>query len=619
MSASTLDQVVDFCQTLFRQLFSQPFQGQIADRLRRNQVVRQVEGAADAASQSLARLLSHQRLGEEEVAAVLGGMAPLGEILKLEDLANPNMTPEAMVPSLLERLPVPETLRKSEREALYRVALHSLLQALTYIGPVLAEWQKLNFSSAFELPRRVIDRLNQISAQLDSFGQPGGAAADERYELLYRDYLLQRFHRVEAGTVRMTTNMDVDLRELFVMPRVKLRRLGKESLSDGHDAVGLMDLAAARQLFGGSGGFGPKAGVREENDEGTPALERLKVSNRLVIVGVPGSGKSTFLEWLQLQLAAVEEEMVMAGAQAIPLLLRVRQLDPLDLPQGAALIEKATASRDRADLMPYEWLERQLEQGRVILMLDGLDELDPGLRDDHILPWLAGLCQRYPRCRYVVSSRPVGYPPGTLRALEFAECDLLDFGSAEIEEYTRHWCTAVRLARNEPGEEARREGAVDGAAIVQGFKDHPYISNLARNPLMLSAVCLVNYFEQGKLPKDRALLYKLCVEGLVHVWDQRRGIHSEFGLEEKMSACRDLASRGQDLSRLRAVPGQERPQRQARRNRHLPQPRSSGETHAGTLAYAATAASARGGAGRRSEAGRAEGLQSLPEGSRRQG
>ncbi|WP_176722345.1 hypothetical protein [Candidatus Thiosymbion oneisti] len=45
-------------------------------------------------------------------------------------------------------------------------------------------------------------------------------AADERYELTYRDYLMQRFHRVEAGMVKMTTNLNVDLQELFVMPRV---------------------------------------------------------------------------------------------------------------------------------------------------------------------------------------------------------------------------------------------------------------------------------------------------------------------------------------------------------------------------------------------------------------
>ena len=118
---------------------------------------------------------------------------------------------------------------------------------------------------------------------------------------------------------------------------------------------------------------------------------------------------------------------------------------------------------------------------------------------------------------------------------------MLDFGEGEISEYTRHWCTAVRLAQNEPEGEARREGTADGDRIVDGFKGHPYIRNLARNPLMLSAICLVNYFEGGELPQGRTLLYKFCVEGLLHHWDQRRGIRSEFGLEEKLRTCREVA------------------------------------------------------------------------------
>ena len=198
--------------------------------------------------------------------------------------------------------------------------------------------------------------------------------------------------------------------------------------------------------------------------------------------------------------------------------------------------------------------------GWVIFMLDGLDETHPELRDSLVLLWLQRLCDRYPGCCFLVSSRPSGYPNGTLSALDFKECDLLDFAEDEIAEYTRHWCTAVRLARNEPTEEAREEGQKDGAQIVEGFRDNTYICDLARNPLMLSAICLVNYFEGGKLPEDRALLYRLCVEGLLHHWDHRRGIHSEFGLEEKLRACRELALAMQaddkaeyELERVRAV------------------------------------------------------------------
>src|SRR5262249_32610171 len=162
---------------------------------------------------------------------------------------------------------------------------------------------------------------------------------------------IQRFNRVDMGTVQMTTNLAVDLRDLFVMPRLLVRENVKgDGKQDTPSEYSPMDLAAARRYFeqrstlnqaSGDGNESGKRGV-------IPALEQITHSRRNVIIGVPGSGKSTFLEWLQLKVAWAEQELVLAGKQAIPLLLRVRQLDPLKLPTGAAMIERATASHDRA-------------------------------------------------------------------------------------------------------------------------------------------------------------------------------------------------------------------------------------------------------------------------------
>jgi hypothetical protein len=545
MPSSIDDRVLEFHGQLFDSLFSDPFRDKISELRKRNEVIRQVETAADAASSSLTRFFLNQQLNKSDVQCILTGFETVGELLQLEDIANPNITTETIVEKLLKELPCPQKVEMTYG-AVYRLALYTVVQVVLLVGLVMAEWQKLNFSSTFELPRKVVNRLNEISDQINAQGQSGQAGADKRYELMYRDYLLQRLHKVEAGTVRITTNLDVDLRALFFMPRVKVQTVNQKV--DGIEtdtSISLMSLAAARKLYEEDDRnyrIPPEEiQTKEEHKQAHTALEQIKNSRRNVIVGLPGAGKSTFFEWLQVKLASVEEKLILQDQQAIPLLLRVRDLDLHNLPRGATLIEKATYSNDRAAVMPDGWIARQMEVGRVLFMLDGLDETEPELRDKYLMPWLFDLFKQYPKCHYLISSRPVGYTFGLLKKQEFIECDLLDFNETQISEYTSHWCTAVRLARNESETEARREGELDGQKIVVGFQSHPYIRNLARNPLMLSAICLVNYFERGNLPDDRALLYKLCVEGLLDNWDQRRGITSEFGSDEKLRTCRELA------------------------------------------------------------------------------
>ena len=137
-------------------------------------------------------------------------------------------------------LSCPEPLVQSNQDAVYRIALHSVLQVLMLVGPVIAEWHKLSFSSTFEILRRVANRLNRISNRLDALGTAGQEAADERYDLTHRDFLLQRFFRVEAGTVRMTTNLAADLPELFVIPRVRVRSVEADDAANTSEAEDLM-------------------------------------------------------------------------------------------------------------------------------------------------------------------------------------------------------------------------------------------------------------------------------------------------------------------------------------------------------------------------------------------
>jgi len=64
MSTSIDDQIIDFYYVLFEHIFTVPFQSRIAERLRRDAVVRQIQESAGAASQSLTRFFLNQQLTE---------------------------------------------------------------------------------------------------------------------------------------------------------------------------------------------------------------------------------------------------------------------------------------------------------------------------------------------------------------------------------------------------------------------------------------------------------------------------------------------------------------------------------------------------------------------------
>ena len=97
MYAPIDEQVIDFYHALFERVFSEPFRPRINDRLKRNAVIRQVEESADAASQSLTRFFRNERLTAQHVADVLEGFAMLSELLKISDIANPNVTPVSVI------------------------------------------------------------------------------------------------------------------------------------------------------------------------------------------------------------------------------------------------------------------------------------------------------------------------------------------------------------------------------------------------------------------------------------------------------------------------------------------------------------------------------------------
>src|SRR3972149_6000550 len=107
--------------------------------------------------------------------------------LRLDDVANPNVSPEALLTNLLPELPCPQPVEDAGNDTVYRIALHSVVQVIMLVGPLFAEWKRLNFSRNFEILSHVVGQLRRISEQIGAMGAAARDATDENYEVVYRD------------------------------------------------------------------------------------------------------------------------------------------------------------------------------------------------------------------------------------------------------------------------------------------------------------------------------------------------------------------------------------------------------------------------------------------------
>jgi len=270
-------------------------------------------------------------------------------------------------------------------------------------------------------------------------------------------------------------------------------------------------------------------GERETRPLGV--LEATIGNRRLVILGDPGSGKSTFLSHLALCLAAhsLEREANWlaripgwpegeAGAVPIPIILRdfarwlpanVKKAEPCHL-------WDFIASRLEVQNLAFaaEPLHRALEEGKAVVLLDGLDEIPTRSQRVFIRDAVAAFARRYPRSRLVITCRTLSYQDLAWQLESLPAFELAPFDEGKIDRFIGAWYA-----------ELARLGVVkveDAGGLARRLREavrRPDLWRLAPNPLLLTVMALV-HTHKGRLPDARALLYEDTVDILLWRWEQ---------------------------------------------------------------------------------------------------
>lgn len=241
----------------------------------------------------------------------------------------------------------------------------------------------------------------------------------------------------------------------------------------------------------------------------------------LVLLGYPGAGKTTLTKYFLLCFAGNKAEQQLGMPQPfLPILLSLRDIDP-EQPLTANIL--ASLQKYHLDLSE-EFFLHYLQEGRAILLLDGLDEVPTEKKRAQVSQWVHHQTHlAFPKCPVLVTSRFSGYRGEAILPGYYLRLEIQDYGMPEVQQFLENWLIGVETHVHEDNDYWRNQAKSKAENLFQRIEAAPALRELAVNPLMLQIIVLVHR-DRGTLPERRVELYKECTDVLLERWDKAKGL-----------------------------------------------------------------------------------------------
>ncbi|MEW6494547.1 MAG: HEAT repeat domain-containing protein [Cyanobacteriota bacterium] len=233
----------------------------------------------------------------------------------------------------------------------------------------------------------------------------------------------------------------------------------------------------------------------------------------LVILGDPGSGKSSLVQYIALQWAATAIED--SSSPPLPLLIELRRyVQNWDKQKCQNFVEFCQQSHGFIYPLHPQQLEERLRTGEVFVLFDGLDEVFEASKREEVITEIICFTQDYPQVRVLVTSRVIGYQPQRLRDKKFRHFMLQDLELEQIQAFLTRWHELAFDADEERKKKQER--------LQQAIEESLAIRQLGGNPLLLTMMAILN--RNQELPRNRAELYSQASKVLLQQWDVEKSL-----------------------------------------------------------------------------------------------
>ena len=254
---------------------------------------------------------------------------------------------------------------------------------------------------------------------------------------------------------------------------------------------------------------------------------------RLVLLGDPGAGKTTlvdYLTWL-LTFYGRPSPLIKRFGWLLPVPMVLRELELESVTTFDGLLQAFLSHPDGEPLREGDYMRGMLAEGRALVMLDSIDELggkDARLRlRDAVFDGM----KRYPDCLWLLTSRIVGYgevpfegagrsgrgqseAAQDLNAAKIHKRYIAPFDDGRIKLFAQKWYVVRDL-------DSAQAGRHDD--LVAAIRKDAALQRLARVPNVLALMALIHR-NDAILPQEKWLLYERIAEAYLVSIDRFRGL-----------------------------------------------------------------------------------------------
>lgn len=267
-----------------------------------------------------------------------------------------------------------------------------------------------------------------------------------------------------------------------------------------------------------------------------------KRAARYLIIGLPGSGKTTLLRNIvSVLIAGSKIRKKYKAPNKLPILLNLRECAPY--------IEKneTFGLQDAVQNQIEKWngqviidsLVKQINTGRCVIMLDGLDEVVNSDVRLKVARWIDKQSANYPNNPFIVTSRPFGYKDNPLQGMTILE--VKPFSLEQVKKFIDNWYAANLFAEHGRAiKDYAREIKSKSEDLFKRVTSNQSLADLAVNPLLVTMMAIV-HDNRGLLPTRRVELYDEIFDVLLERHQRSKEIPSMLSAKEQQKLLQPVA------------------------------------------------------------------------------